>query len=77
MDFKLSNGDEITFDLEKLSFGEWQEMRAPAFARKKELEILSRVSGLDIEFIKKMNMVEAKEFYAALIQKIINPLEKN
>lgn len=76
-DFILSNGDEVTFDLDKLTFGEWQELRSPAFARKKELEILSKVSGLEIDKINSLTMTETKNFYSSLVNKIIAPIEKN
>ena len=77
-DFTLSNGDEITFDLDKLTFGEWQEMKNPAFAGDSENDILVKVSGLSKEQVKSMTMREAKKFYASLIRKVLNPLdEKN
>ena len=77
-DFTLSNGDEITFDLDKLTFGEWQDMRTPAFARKQEVDVLSKVCNLDEKIIKSLSMVEAKSLYAELIKKVIRPTdEKN
>ncbi len=74
-DFTLSNGDEVTFDLDKLTFGEWQDLRSPVFARKQEIEILSRITGLDEKVIKSMKMNEAKRFYNALVEKAMKPLD--
>ena len=74
-DFTLSNGDEITFDLDKLTFGEWQDLRSPAFARKQEVEILSRITGLEETAIKSLKMNEAKRLYNALIEKAMKPLD--
>jgi len=74
-DFTLSNGDEVTFDLEKITFGEWQDLRSPVFARKSEIEILSRITGLKEETINSMKMNEAKRFYNALIDKAMKPLD--
>jgi len=74
MDFKLSNGDEITFDLDKLTLDEWQGMKNPAFAQAEEYEIISRVSGIDKELISKMSMGEYKRLFKALFRKIQNPL---
>jgi hypothetical protein len=74
-DFTLSNGDEVTFDLDKLTFGEWQDLRSPVFARKKEVEILCKITGLDEKIIKSMTMNEAKRFYNALVDKAMKPLD--
>lgn len=75
-DFTLSNGDEVTFDLDKLTFKEWQELKNPAFAQEKEFDIISKVTGLDIkEMIEKdMTMGEYKRLFKKLIRKIADPL---
>jgi hypothetical protein len=74
-DYTLPNGDEVTFDLDKLTFGEWQDLRSPVFARKKEVEILCKITGLDEKTIKSMTMNEAKRFYNALVDKAMKPLD--
>lgn len=74
MDFKLSNGDEITFDLEQMTLSEWQGLKNPAFAQKEEYEILSRITGIKLEAIEKMTMGEYKRLFKKLLQKIANPL---
>ena len=75
-DFTLSNGDEVTFDLDNLTFKEWQELKNPAFAQEKEFDIISKVTGLDIkEMIEKdMTMGEYKRLFKKLIRKIADPL---
>ena len=76
-DFTLSNGDEVTFDLDKLTFGEWQDLRSPVFARKQEVEILVKITGLEEKTIKSMTMNEAKRFYNALVDKAMKPVDPN
>ena len=75
-DFTLSNGDEITFDLDKITFKEWTEIKNPAFAQKEEFDIISKVCGLDIEKMinENMTMGEYKRLYKSMITKIANPL---
>ncbi|MFA5153245.1 MAG: hypothetical protein WC554_11840 [Clostridia bacterium] len=76
-DYVLPNGDEVTFDLDKLTFGEWQDLRSPVFARKKEVEILCRITGLEEKVITSLKMNEAKRFYNALVDKAIKPIDPN
>jgi hypothetical protein len=75
-DFTMSNGDEITFDLDKITFKEWQELKNPAFAQKEEFDIISKVTGLDIEKMieENMTMGEYKRIFKKMINKISNPL---
>ena len=73
-DFTLLNGDEITFDLDKLTLSEWQGMKNPAFAQKEEYEIISRMTGIEVENISKMTMGEYKRLFRKLMDKIRNPL---
>ena len=74
MDFKLSNGDDVTFDLDQLTLEEWQGMKNPAFAQKEEYEIISKITGIEKELISKMSMGEYKRLFKALFRKIQNPL---
>jgi len=74
-DYTLPNGDEVTFDLDQITFGEWQDLRSPAFSRKKEVEILSRITGLKEEVITSLKMNEAKRLYNALMDKAMKPLD--
>ncbi|MFA5208301.1 MAG: hypothetical protein WC428_06690 [Candidatus Paceibacterota bacterium] len=76
-DFILPNGDEVTFDLDKLTFGEWQDLRSPVFARKKEVEILCKITGLPEKVITSLTMNEAKKFYNALVEKAMRPVDPN
>ena len=74
MDFKLSNGDDVTFDLDQLTLEEWQGMKNPAFAQKEEYEIISKITSIEKEVISKMSMGEYKRLFKALFRKIQNPL---
>ena len=74
MDFKLSNGDEITFDLSKVTVEEWEKVKNPAFSQKAEFETIGRITGLDPDSFKKMPMSEYKALFKALLLKIANPL---
>jgi len=74
-DYTLPNGDEVTFDLDNVTFGEWNDLRSPAFARQKEVEILCRITGLKEEVLTSLKMNEAKRLYNALIKKAMKPLD--
>ena len=73
-DFTLSNGDEITFDLDKLTLHEWQGMKNPAFAQKEEYEIIAKICGIKADDISKMTMGEYKRLFKKLMDKIRDPL---
>jgi hypothetical protein len=75
-DFTLLNGDEVTFNLDKLTLKEWQELKNPAFAQEKEFEIISKVSGLDINKMieNDLTMGEYKRLFKKMIKKIADPL---
>ncbi|MFA5715744.1 MAG: hypothetical protein WC998_08385 [Candidatus Paceibacterota bacterium] len=73
-DFTLSNGDEITFDLDKLTLKEWQEMKNPAFAQEEEYITISKISGIKLELISAMTMGEYKRLFKKLVKKIQDPL---
>ena len=75
-DYTLPNGDEVTFDLDKLTLKEWRELKNPAFAQEKEFEIISRVSGLDIQKMvdDNLSMGEYKRLFKKMIKKISDPL---
>jgi hypothetical protein len=74
-DYTLPNGDEVTFDLDQITFGEWQDLRSPAFARPQEVEILCRITGLKEEVINSLKMNESKRLYNALLDKAMKPLD--
>jgi len=73
-DFTLADGREITFDLDKLTYGQWVGMFSPTESEERSDKTLARVSGLELKEVKALKILEYKRLLAALRKKVQEPL---
>jgi hypothetical protein len=73
-DFTLSDGREIDFDLDKLTYGQWLGMFSPGESEERTDKTLARVSGLELKDIKALKIMDFKKLVAALRKKVQEPL---
>lgn len=73
-DIILSDGREITFDLDALSIAEYRALLDPKQPREEENEILARVSGLTVEEYTALPMLQWRRLCKAFFEKAAAPL---
>jgi hypothetical protein len=73
-DFILADGREITFDLDKLTYGQWVGLFSPTESEERSDKTLARVSGLEVKELKALKILEYKKLLAALRKRVQEPL---
>ncbi len=73
-DFVLSDGQEINFDLSKMTYGQWLGLFDPKEADEKSTETLARVAGVTVDSLKSLPYTEYKKFFSAFLKKTREPL---
>jgi hypothetical protein len=71
----LSNGDEITFDMYKISIREYRELLEPETSRERQDEILSKVICVPIDKLLDFPQPDYQSICDAFIKHISTPLE--
>lgn len=73
-DFILADGREISFDLDKLTYGQWVGMFSPTESEERSDKTLARVAGLELKDVKALKILEYKRLLEALRKKVREPL---
>lgn len=73
-DLTLSDGKEITFDLTKLTHGQWKGLLRPHKDSEKEDEIIARVTGLTIKELDDLSEREYRRIADAFVKRVISPI---
>ena len=73
-DFVFSDGKEIEFDLEKMSYGQWLGLFDPKESDERSDMTLCRVAGITLEDLKSYPFKEYKRLFKALLKKSREPL---
>jgi hypothetical protein len=73
-DFVLANGTEITFDLDKMTYGQWLGLFDVKESDERSDATLARVSGLKPKDLKAVPFPEYKRLLQALLKKAREPL---
>ena len=73
-DYTLPDGREITFDLDKLTYGQWVGIHSPTESEERTDKTLARVAGLELKDIKALPILEFKRLIAALRKRVQEPL---
>ena len=73
-DLTLQDGREVTFDLDKLTYGQWLGIYSPTESEERTDKTLARVSGLELKDIKALKILEFKRLMQALRKKVQEPL---
>jgi hypothetical protein len=73
-DFTLADGREVTFDLDKLTYGQWLGIFSPNESEERTDKTLARVSGLELKDIKALKIMDFKRLLAALQRRVKEPL---
>lgn len=76
-DITLGDGREITFDLNKITIAEYEELLSGKTNLKREQEILEKVSGLMQEEIRNLSVLEYKKFATAFIGRAMMPVSND
>ena len=73
-DIILKDGREITFDLSKMTFGQYLGLFDPKEADERSDKTLARVAGLEFKELKALPFTEYKRLIVALFRKAREPL---
>ena len=73
-DITLENGREITFDLSKMTYGQWLGLFDPKESDERSDKTLARVSGLEMKELKALPLPEYKRLLQAMQKKARSPL---
>lgn len=73
-DYILPDGKEITFDLTKMTYGQWLGMFDPKESDERSDETLCRVAGLEMEEMKAITYPEYRKLLAAFFKRCRSPL---
>jgi len=76
-DFTLSSGKEITFDLTKLTHGQWKGLIRPTKGAEKEDAIISRCSDLSIEELDALGEREYRAIADAFVKRVVSPISSD
>ena len=74
-DFTLANGTEITFDLSKMTYGQWLGLFDTKESEERSDSTLARVCGLKIKDLKAIPFLEYKALFQAFLKKTREPLQ--
>lgn len=73
-DITLSDGTEVTFDLSKMTYGQWLGLFDAKESDERSDETLARVAGLEMKVLKALPFLEYKRVFQALLKKAREPL---
>jgi hypothetical protein len=73
-DFTLSDGTEITFDLDKLTYGQWKGLFDPRESDEESDQTVARVAGLEYAELKRLPFMDYKGLFNALLKRCREPL---
>ena len=74
-DFVLKDGREIFFDLDQISLEEYRAFLSPTQPDVDDDALLAKVSGLKPEEIRKLKLMEWKQFLRAFSKRAQEPAE--
>ena len=72
-DLTLSDGKEVVFDLKKMSRQEYRDLHNPAYTDENDDLVLAKVTSIDIEELRDMNMEDYSRLIWQLIRKVQQP----
>jgi len=72
-DLTLSDGKEVVFDLKKMSRQEYRDLHNPAYTDENDDLVLAKVTGIDVEELRDMNMEDYGRLIWQLIRKVQQP----
>ena len=73
-DLVLKDGREITFDLDQMTFGQWQGIFSPRESDERTDKTIARVCGLTLPELKALKFTEYKRLFAKLLARAQEPL---
>lgn len=73
-DVVLSDGKEITFDLRKIKISEYRELFEDNHPYDDEVELMARVSGIDVDAIRDLSLYDHKKLWRAFFDVCQQPL---
>ena len=73
-DLKLSDGREITFDLSKITYGQWLGLFDPKESEDRSDMTIARVAGLSFEELKAVSYLDYRRITEAFFRKAREPL---
>ena len=73
-DFTLQDGTEITFDLSKITYGQYLGLFDQKESDERSDKTIARVAGMDFKELKNLNLLEYKRLVKALFEKFKEPL---
>ena len=74
-DFTLANGQDINFDLSKMSYGEWNGLFDVKEPRRKSDITLARVCNITVKELEDIPFPEYRLLFAAFLKKTREPLQ--
>lgn len=74
-DFKLKDGREVDFDLDSITWYEYEEFRRGALTTDQDADVLAKASGMTIDDIKKLSVMDYKRLLKALFKKSSAPVD--
>ena len=72
-DLTLSDGKEVIFDLKKMTRQEYRDLHNPAYTDENDDLVLAKITGIDIEELRVMNMEDYSRLIWQLIRKVQQP----
>ena len=75
-DITLGGGREVSFDLEKITISEYEELLDSKITRQREKEILSNPCGMTVEEIKGLSLPDYKKLAKAFVLKAVSPVSE-
>jgi len=72
-DLVLSDGKQVVFDLKKMSRQEYRDLHNPAYTDDNDDVLLSKVTGIEVEELRGMNMEDYSRLIWQLIRKVQTP----
>ena len=76
-DFTMSNDREITFDLTKLTHGQWKGLIRPKKGDEREDSIISRCSDLSIDELDALGEREYRALADAFVKRVVSPISSD
>ena len=73
-DIVLESGKEITFDLAKMSYGQWVGLFDARDSDERSDKTLARVAGITFKELKELPFLEYKKLLTALMKRAREPL---
>lgn len=76
-DFTLSDGNEVVFDLSKITIKEYRAFTKGSLLTDEDDAILARCSGLTVDAIQNLSQYEYRLFMGAFFRKATGPIDPN